>query len=53
MEGLDINTPFEIYSVHGENLFSGKGNYLDLSGLEPGPYFLKIEGKQVVKFLKK
>ncbi len=54
VNGLSKNTPIRVYSVSGEviNVSNTEGK-VDLSDLKTGMYFLEIDNKQRIKFIKK
>lgn len=57
IEGLtEDNVFYEIYNVEGKMLINGslisKENKIDVNGLNAGLYFVKIEGYNMMKFIK-
>lgn len=52
IQGVDENTPLEVYNLTGKSLLKDKGTELDVTSLSQGTYILRINN-QYVKFIKK
>lgn len=52
IQGVDENTPLEVYNLTGKSLLKDKGTELDITSLSQGTYILRINN-QYVKFIKK
>ena len=52
IQGVDENTPLEVYNLTGKSLLKDKGTELDIASLSQGTYILRINN-QYVKFIKK
>ena len=51
IQGVDENTPLEVYNLTGKSLLKDKGTELDVTSLSQGTYILRINN-QYVKFIK-
>ena len=52
IQGVDENTPLEVYNLTGASVLQDKGTELDVTSLSQGTYILRINN-QYVKFIKK
>ena len=52
IQGVDDNTPLEVYNLTGASVLQDKGTELDVTSLSQGTYILRINN-QYVKFIKK
>jgi hypothetical protein len=52
IQGVDENTPLEVYNLTGKSVLKDKGAELDVTSLSQGTYILRINN-QYVKFIKK
>jgi hypothetical protein len=52
IQGVDENTPLEVYNLTGKSVLKDKGTELDVTSLTQGTYILRIND-QYVKFIKK
>ena len=52
IQGVDENTPLEVYNLTGKSVLKDKGAELDVTSLNQGTYILRINN-QYVKFIKK
>lgn len=52
IQGVDENTPLEVYNLTGKSLLKDKGTELDVTSLSQGTYILRIDNNYV-KFIKK
>ncbi|MBR3871946.1 MAG: T9SS type A sorting domain-containing protein [Paludibacteraceae bacterium] len=52
IQGVDENTPLEVYNLTGKSVLKDKGTELDVTSLSQGTYILRINN-QYVKFIKK
>lgn len=52
IQGVDENTPLEVYNLTGASVLQDKGTELDVTSLNQGTYILRINN-QYVKFIKK
>ncbi len=52
IQGVDENTPLEVYNLTGKSVLKDKGTELDVTSLNQGTYILRINN-QYVKFIKK
>ena len=52
IQGVDENTPLEVYNLTGASVLQDKGAELDVTSLNQGTYILRINN-QYVKFIKK
>ena len=52
IQGVDENTPLEVYNLTGASVLQDKGAELDVTSLNQGTYILRIN-YQYVKFIKK
>lgn len=52
IQGVDENTPLEVYNLTGASVLHDKGTELDVTSLSQGTYILRINN-QYVKFIKK
>lgn len=52
IQGVDENTPLEVYNLTGKSVLKDKGTELDVTSLTQGTYILRINN-QYVKFIKK
>ena len=52
IQGVDENTPLEVYNLTGAFVLQDKGTELDVTSLSQGTYILRINN-QYVKFIKK
>lgn len=51
IQGVDENTPLEVYNLTGKSVLKDKGTELDVTSLSQGTYILRINN-QYVKFIK-
>lgn len=51
IQGVDENTPLEVYNLTGASVLQDKGTELDVTSLNQGTYILRINN-QYVKFIK-
>ena len=52
IQGVDENTPLEVYNLTGASVLQDKGTELEVTSLSQGTYILRINN-QYVKFIKK
>lgn len=52
IQGVDENTPLEVYNLTGKSVLKDKGAELDVTSLIQGTYILRFNN-QYVKFIKK